>query len=689
VSVVLLPLLLGACAGLPAPGPVLPPASVPTGGGATPAPAPAPVTIPVARRASEAFLTEGEARAARNRYLGDPAAQAFGRALIARADALASAPLDIPRAGGQWTHWYVCPVDGGKLEAQSPTAHRCARCGAIQSGWPYDDVYISHRHMHWIQGVETLAWAHVLDPKPAYVQRAREILLTYAGFYRDLPLRDKDRGESRSAARLHAQTLDEAVALCRVSVGLGLLREAPGIASGDVEAIAEGLIRPMAATVSRNSMGISNWQSWHNAALACAGFLLGDRGLTERALRGVNGFRFQLEQAVFPSGLWHEEAPMYHWYALHAHLYLLEAAARGGENLYGDPRVRGLFDAPLRQLYPDYSFPALHNSDRASIRDMGQYYAVAWRRYGDLRYAALATKYDHPWVLFWGAPVPSGTPDPPLRTSNDASEGLAILRDAENRIAAFLDYGPGKSGHVHPAKLNLLLFAGGNERLVDPGRLPYGSALQRDWYTQTLAHNTVVVDGRSQARSAGRLVRFEAHASLYQLRQEIARLARDPALEAVLMSALDPAAPLSLVVAGADAAYPGVRLERLVALQGSTLVDLFEAHSESPAVFDLPLHWRATLRGLEGATPAAPLGEANGYPLLRDLRQAPPGTRGFVADLGARGSIAVRLLDGLPVYVAEGHGRPPDERNPVVIRRAAGTRAVFAAVYTVAQPGAR
>lgn len=680
--------LLGACAAPSTPRPdtaaVSPPKPAPSAEAG-----PAPVTTPVATSPAEVFLTEAEARAARNRYLGDPAARALGQKILADADALVAAPLDIPRAGGQWTHWYVCPKDGGRLEAQSPTAHRCVACGAVQSGYPYDEAHISQRHMRWTLGVETLGWAHALDPKPAYARRAREILLFYAGFYRDLPLRDRENGQGRSAARMFAQTLDESVALCRLSVGYGLVRGAAAFLPEDHARIEEGLIRPMAETAGRNPMGISNWQSWHNAAQACAGFLLNDETLIRRALRGVNGFEFQLENALFPSGFWHEQAPLYHYYALHAHLYLLEAAARGGQNLYGDPRVRGMFDAPLRKLYPDLSFPAIHNSDRASVRDMGQYYAVAWRRYADLRYATLATKMDHPWMLFWGAPAPPGEPDLRLATSNDPGEGIAVLRDAANTIAVMMDYGPGAAGHVHPARLNVLLFAGGNERLVDPGRLPYGSPLQGEWYTQTVAHNTVTVDGRSQARSPGRLIQFEARAGLYQLRQAILRMVEDVRMESALISALDPGAPIAFVAAAADEAYPGVRLQRLVALQGGTVLDVFLAESEAGATFDLPLHWRATLTGLDAAQPAPPLGHTDGYQHFQNTRAINPGTREFTADLGPRGRIQVRVFDTHPMFLADGYGRTPAEIIPTTLRRATGDRALFAAVYTVEHAGAR
>lgn len=633
------------------------------------------------------FLSEAEAQQARARSLGEPGARALRDKVLAEADALAAAPLNIPRAGGQWTQWYACPADGAVLEAESASVHRCPTCNKIYSGWPYDAAHVSRQHMRWLQGLETLGWAYTLEPKPAYATRVHEILLAYADFYQDLPLHDRHNQASHSQARLFAQTLDEAVALCTLAVGYDRIRAAGLIPESDQRVIEEGLIRPMVATIRRNPSGISNWQSWHNAALSVAGCLLDDQTLIDQAIRGEQGFLYQLDRSLLDTGLWYEGAPSYHWYALRAHLYLLEATARRGENLYGRPRVRAMFDAPLRLVYPDLSFPAINDSDRASLLSMGMYYAVAWRRYSDLRYAEFAGTVDHPWMLAWGAAAQvSGKPSLRLVSSDAPSEGLAILRDAENTVAVMLDYGPGTSSHVHPAKLGLLLYAGGNERMVDPGRLPYGSPLHQGWFVQTIAHNTVVVNGHSQKRSGGTRIAFDARATIFTLRAALETMLGHPQEVANLLTALDPGQPMAFAAARSAEAYPGVVLERLVVLQGQTVLDVFLATSEATATFDLPQHWRATLEGFDALTPATPLGDSDGYQHLRNVQQVADADRQYIARLEKKGQIHVQLLDDAPLFIAEGWGVKAKEVIPVVLRRQQGNRAVFAAVYTVQQP---
>lgn len=606
------------------------------------------------------FLTPQEAEAVRARAESQDWARRLRDSFEKSADDLAAAPLEFPREGGQWSHWYSCKIDGGSLEAKSPTLHVCKTCGAEYTGWPYDQVYITRQHHRWMRGIEDLGVAYVLDPKPEYAQRVRDILLGYAAFYETLPIHNKDGKESRSGGRLYAQTLDESVTLCSLALGYDMVYDAPCFTPEDHAVIAEKLIRPMVDTIKRNDAGISNWQSWHNAGIGAAGFVIGDRDLVEHAINGPHGFLFQMRESVTPSGMWYEESPSYHWYALSAHIYLLEAATRAGVDLYTLPVVKSMFDAPVAQVYPDLTFPAINDSNRSSITGARSYYEIAYARYGDPQYLALLTARDSQQALLWGVDaLPEIRPEAlPLETVNLEGDGLAMLRAQDRELTVVFDYGPGKSGHVHPAKLQITLFAHGDERFVDPGRLPYGNPLHREWYTQTIAHNTVTVNGESQRRTGAKLKRFE-NTDTY-----------------------------ALIQAETDSAYEGVQLERTVLLAGSTVIDVFRCASPgADATFDLPLHIRATLQGLPDGTPAELYPDASGYNRLADTRKLEPPVQSFVADCGAGKRIHITFLDGAETYAASGFGYSPRESVPLVTRRQNGKDALFVSVYQVLDTG--
>jgi oligo-alginate lyase len=583
-------------------------------------------------------------------------AKALRAKTLKAADAFLGDKLDIPKEGAQWSHWYTCKKDGGRLKAKSPTEHVCSVCGEVYSGWPYDQVHINHRHSHFLGGINTLGLAYLLDPKPEYAAKARDVLLAYAAFYEDLEIHNVHGKKARPGARLFAQTLDEAVRLCGICQGYDMVYDAPCFSAEDHDTIANHFIRPMVDTIRTHPAGISNWQSWHNAGVACAGFVLRDQEYVDWAINDPdNGFLMQMRKSVLPSGMWYEGAPSYHWYALSSHLYLLETATRAGMDLYGIPIVRKMFEAPVRQLFPDLTFPAIQDSGRSSITGARSYYEVAYRRYGDPNYLGLLQPRDSVQALLWGADtVPEEAPPAlKLATSNDASEGLAILRDADNATALFLDYGEKFGGHIQPGKLGIILFANGDERVVDPGRLPYGNPIHRGWYTQTLAHNTVVVNQASQRGAPGILKGFKSTDEW------------------------------SVVRTACEKAYDGVTLDRTVALSGNTIVDVFRCTSQNEATFDLPLHFRGELAGLPEGSPIEPLAEGNGYNYLQNLRRLPEPVGAFTVKTGKDTSIHVSCYGGGEALVADAYGATPSELLPMVMRRQRGTNATFVTVFQV------
>ena len=84
--------------------------------------------------------------------------------------------------------------------------------------------------------------------------------------------------------------------------------------------------------------------------------------------------------------------------------------------------------------------------------------------------------------------------------------GYSVLRaeDGEATLALF-DHGahgmPPAYGHAHADALSLILYRNGEPMLIDPGTFTYtGDATWRQYFRSTAAHNTVVVNGRDQAR---------------------------------------------------------------------------------------------------------------------------------------------------------------------------------------------
>ena len=83
--------------------------------------------------------------------------------------------------------------------------------------------------------------------------------------------------------------------------------------------------------------------------------------------------------------------------------------------------------------------------------------------------------------------------------------GYTLIKDSALRMRIIMDHGPlGKPpnyAHGHADALSLMLWIGNEEVLVDPGTYTYtGDVRWRNYFRDTRAHNTVMVDGVGQAR---------------------------------------------------------------------------------------------------------------------------------------------------------------------------------------------
>src|SRR6185369_1894322 len=71
-----------------------------------------------------------------------------------------------------------------------------------------------------------------------------------------------------------------------------------------------------------------------------------------------------------------------------------------------------------------------------------------------------------------------------------------------------LKYGPHGGGHGHPDKNTFILYSHDHILSPDGGTHAYGSPLHAGWDKTTLAHDTLVVDEKSQSQAQGKCIAF-------------------------------------------------------------------------------------------------------------------------------------------------------------------------------------
>lgn len=555
-------------------------------------PATTTVTLPVADHPRVFFNKAGSQQLAQRAQRLPWAAKQL-KHIISDADSALSAPVEIPAKAGEWSHHYVCKTCGIRLEEKD--GHNiCPRCGKEYSGWPYDGVVAARKHHQNIDNAETLGLAYQLTGNEKYAARAREILVGYADRYKQWPIHDYRGGQDKRGARLFAQTLDESVRMIPFAWAYDMVATSPAFSPADRQHIENDLFREAALVIRRNDFGISNWQTWHNAAIAVIGLALHDEAMVNYSINGQSGVRFQLSHSILPDGFWYEGTASYHFYALAAMQWQVLALRNAGIHIDSDPTYRSMYEAPRDYMFPNGTWPAVNDSDPVSVASQADIFEVGYGLYNEPGLGVLAAegKRDSLMAFLWGADtLPEGHRALPA-SRNFEGLGATMLRQNQpnNPVAVHFDYGPHGGAHGHQDKLAIILFDHGTDVIPDPGRLAYGAPLHTQWYKTSLAHNTVIVDGKSQLSTEGELVNSDFTGAV------------------------------QFATARCNTAYKDVDLTRSLALAPAYLLDVVTGQSSVDHTWDLAWHVTGTAETKLPLAPGKLPQNADGYQILKNIR---------------------------------------------------------------------
>jgi hypothetical protein len=558
----------------------------------------------------------------------------------------------LPPEGAGWSHAYVCPDHGVRLN-QKAGKNLCPIDGKDYHGWPIDQVVYMQRNGANAQAVRDLGLAFRLTGKQEYLEKARRIVNAYSDLYPKLPIHDNNNKlDMKTGARIMSQTLSEAGWLVPLAFGYDLVRDS--LTAEERSRFETNVLRNAAAVIRRYDAGKSNWQSWHNAALLAAGLLVEDREVVSLALDGPSGFKFQAREAITPDGAWYEGAWGYHFFALNPMLLTREMAVRAGIALPEAAALKRMLDAPLACVFPDNTLPNFSDSGYTNIASEARLYDMGYRIFQDPRYLAIATAAPRGVEsLLWGAGTLEGRKPEPLASELQESAGIAVLRVAGSDHTIAIKFGPHGSGHGHFDKLSFISYANHARQAVDPGTQAYAAKTHDTWDKMTIAHNTISVDGQVQKQATGKLLEWL------------------------------PKPDMTAIRVSAGPVYPGVELERTLVHTAEYTVDVFTAKStdSAPHQFDWIYHNYGTVTPIAN-DPFEFSERTNGYQHLRDTKATQTSAPWQAAFTGLR----VLMLGAPATTVVTGEGLGPDLRVPVpfVLARRTGTETRFVALY---EPG--
>jgi hypothetical protein len=319
---------------------------------------------------------------------------------------------------------------------------------------------------------------------------------------------------------------------------------------------------------------LNNHYAWHKLCFCALGAFYDRPALIEPALNGPKGVHFMLQHGFKDGGLWLEGSIPYHFAATSPLLLIAEILenAHYPVSLYQHETADGRnlkqsYDALLPLLFPDRTLPPI--GDCYGRRPhLGEHpdWEVLYRRFQEPAYAWLLADRNvrSPQALFSGvAQLPAAKP-PHQASALWPEMGYVALRSDKGTNywsgrgwTVFATYSH-RPVHEHADKLSLMLFADGHLWLPDceaktSAEHAFSSQVQSQLNRETLCHNTLLVDGRSQRLPGQRLDLLEFSSLPHVKRATFGDL-------------------------GAQL-YPGVRQLRTIIVRPDYVLDFFQVQS--------------------------------------------------------------------------------------------------------------
>ena len=237
--------------------------------------------------------------------------------------------------------------------------------------------------------------------------------------------------------------------------------------------------------------------------------------------RGWEIVQREADRQVRADGLHFEQSTYYHVYALDFFLHSLVLASLNQTPVA--PEFEKIVEKMLEALCVlgrSGPVPQLGDDDGGRLFDASRNRAghlldplatgAVWFGRGDFKFVSGGLREETLWLLGeQGLLEFDGIAEAkPVQESIVLQEsGLYVMTDADGERQLVIDAGPQgahTAGHGHADALSVVANFAGQPLLIDPGTFEYvGKDFERDRFRATQAHNTMAVDGRSQAEPTG------------------------------------------------------------------------------------------------------------------------------------------------------------------------------------------
>lgn len=476
--------------------------------------------------------------------------------------------------------------------------------------------YTHERHKQNYTQMQLAGVFYAMTGEAKYAEFVRSMLLKYADLYPTLGRHPAAAGEA--SGRLFWQTLNETVWLVNTTQAYDCIYAT--LSAADRATIESKVIRPMAAFLSEEHVHeldrIHNHGTWTCAAVGMAGYVMNDKSLVEKALYGSKkdrsgGFLRQLDLLFSPDGYF-TEGLYYARYALMPFYMFAQVIENNQPELkifeYRGQILKRALTSALQLTYTNGAFIPINDAAKEKTYVSPEVVVsldIAFSRYGkDVNLLFIAERQNE--VMLSGAGVavaraiaekktPKAFPYESVEYADGAEGnegGIGVLRygPPEDQSMMVMKYTGHGLSHGHYDKLSILYYDQGREILQDYGfarfvnvEPKYGGRYlpeNKSFAMQTIAHNTVTVDGKSHYNGDIRVAeRNHADRHFYQAQDD----------------------KFQIMSAKVTTAYEGVSLQRTIAMVRDKLfkkpivIDVFNIVSAKPHTYDFPYYYTGHL----------------------------------------------------------------------------------------------
>ncbi|SHJ15802.1 Heparinase II/III-like protein [Mesonia phycicola] len=506
--------------------------------------------------------------------------------------------------------------------------------------------YTHEKHKKNYTDMYNAALSYRVTKKTEYANYVKDMLLQYADLYPTLSLHPK-RKENHPAGKLFWQGLNEAVWLFYTIQAYDLVKSE--IKSKERKQIEKKLFNNVVEFISVDSYKtfnkIHNHGTWAVASVGMTGYVLGNKDMVERALKGSKkdgetGFFKQLEDLFSPDG-YYSEGPYYQRYAMLPFIVFAEAIEVNQPELkifeYKNEVLHKAVVTLLQLTNNDGKFYPFNDAikDKTYLSEELVFATnIAYERYNDKSLLPVIKEQGKVSISDAGLKVAQALASNKVEGYQRSSQlikdgpngkqgGIALLRvpsNQEKQVSVLFKFASQGMGHGHFDRLGIIMYDEGREILQDYGAARFLNVEAKEggrylpenktFAKQTIAHNTVTVDGISQFKASVK----QASKSSAQL--VYANLDND---DVQIVSAIE------------NNAY-NVQQQRTISIlniegyEQPLVLDVFQIKSNQPHQYDLNYNYIGHLMetSFEYNRPQqlTALGEAYGYEHLYNLAQA-------------------------------------------------------------------